>query len=287
MSATSAVNGEQGVVTRSEEDLSLIVAKTDSFWDIGNYKRVVKRIDDGARLCSDFVKMVQERADIEAKYVKNLHHWSRKWEDLVSKGPEYGSLEVGWKATFREAVKLADVHMEIQRKLQDEIIESVQTWKSQKFHKSLMHLKETKKADDGFGRAQKPWAKLLQKTQKAKKMYHQAARDLEFQSNTLQVCENNPDSTSEQCAKARDKRDKAQKDLDKTLAKYKERLGDLQRYRSRYVEDMQMQFSKCQDFENERMEFFKITLQGFKDALDLGNDARWRVVCVCVCVPHV
>ena len=94
MSGTSAVNGEHGVVTRSEEDLSLIVAKTDSFWDIGNYKRVVKRTDDGARLCSDFIKMVQERADIEAKYVKNLQHWSKKWEDLVSKGPEYGSLEV-------------------------------------------------------------------------------------------------------------------------------------------------------------------------------------------------
>lgn len=281
--AMSTANGVEQPATRSEEDLTQIVAKTDSFWDIGNYKRVVKRIDDGARLCSDFVKMAQERADIEAKYVKNLQHWARKWDDLVSKGPEYGTLEVGWKATLKEAVKLADIHVEIHRKIQDEIIESIQSWKSQNYHKSLMHLKETKKADDGFARAQKPWAKRLQKTQRTKKMFHQAARELEFQSNALQVAESNPDCTGEQCAKIRDKRDKAQKDLDKTLGKYKERLGDLQHYQSRYIEDMKIQFTKCQEFEQERMEFFKITLQNFKATVDLSADARWGE-CICVCV---
>ena len=215
---------------RSEEDITQLVAKTDSFWDIGNYKRVVKRIDDGARLCSDFVKMAQERADIEAKYVKHLQQWARKWDDLVTKGPEYGSLEIGWKASLKEATKLAEVHLEIQRKIMDEIIESVQSWRSQKYHKSFVNLKETKKAEDSFARAQKPWTKRLEKLRRAKKTFHLAARELDVQTTALQQAESNPDFGSDQCGKLRERQDKAQRELDKVLAKYRERLGDVQHY---------------------------------------------------------
>ena len=215
---------------RSEEDITQLVAKTDSFWDIGNYKRVVKRIDDGARLCSDFVKMAQERSDIEAKYVKHLQQWARKWDDLVIKGPEYGSLEIGWKASLKEATKLAEVHLEIQRKILDEIIESVQSWRTQKYHKSFVNLKETKKAEDSFARAQKPWTKRLEKLRRAKKTFHQAARELDVQTSSLQQAERNPDYGNEHCAKVRERQDKAQRELDKVVAKYRERLGDLQHY---------------------------------------------------------
>ena len=61
---------------KSEEDF--IAAMTDSFWDIGNYKRVVKRVDDGAKLCVEYGKMINERAEIEAKYAKRLQEWAKK-----------------------------------------------------------------------------------------------------------------------------------------------------------------------------------------------------------------
>ena len=222
--------GNSAAPSQSEEDITQLVAKTDSFWDIGNYKRVVKRIDDGARLCSDFTKMAQERSEIEAKYVKHLQQWARKWDDLVTKSPEYGSLEVGWKASLKEATKLAEVHLEIQRKILDDIIDSVQTWRSQKYHKSFVNLKETKKAEDNFARAQKPWTKRLEKLRRAKKAFHQASRELDVQTSTLQHAGSNPDIGSEQCGKLRERQDKAQRELDKVVAKYRERLGDLQHY---------------------------------------------------------
>lgn len=34
---------------------------TANFWDIGTYKRCLKRIDDGGLLVDDFKSMVQER----------------------------------------------------------------------------------------------------------------------------------------------------------------------------------------------------------------------------------
>jgi len=36
---------------------------------------------------------------------------------------------------------------------------SISTWKSENYHKSLLSWKETKQAEDGFSKAQKPWAK--------------------------------------------------------------------------------------------------------------------------------
>lgn len=44
------------------------------------------------------------------------------------------------------------------------------------FLQTMMHLKEKKDMDDNFKKAQKPWAKLLQKVNKAKADYHNACK---------------------------------------------------------------------------------------------------------------
>ena len=72
---------------KSEEDF--IAAMTGSFWDIGNYKHVVKQMDDGAKLCVVYLKMINEWAEIEAKYAK----WLQEWEEMIANNSEY----VYWK----------------------------------------------------------------------------------------------------------------------------------------------------------------------------------------------
>ena len=131
---------------KSEIDLSKFKATSESFWDVGNYRKVVKRIDDGLRLCNELIKMAQEKAEIESRYAKSLQNWSKKWEDIVIKGPEYGSLEVGWKANLYESEKIADIHLQISQRISDEIVEGILAWKNNHFHKSIVHLKEAKKS---------------------------------------------------------------------------------------------------------------------------------------------
>ena len=221
-------------VFKSEEDLlKYDEPKSDSFWDIGNYRKVVKRIEDGLRLCGDLVKMAQERAEIESKYSKSLQHWSKKWEDIIGKGPEYGSIEVGWKASLQESTKIAEIHMEMSQKIVDEIIERIQSWKNVHYHKSIVHLKETKRAEEGFSSSQKPWAKKLIKCIRSKKAYHHAAKEVELLANQVHTADVTPEITAEQCQKLRVKHEKAENERDRALEKYKERLSEVQRYKAR------------------------------------------------------
>ena len=49
-------------------------SRTDgfNFWDVNGYKKTVKRIDDGAKLCDDLMKLISERAEIESLYAGRL-----------------------------------------------------------------------------------------------------------------------------------------------------------------------------------------------------------------------
>ena len=147
-------------------------------------------------------------------------------------------------------------------------------WKGENYHKSLLHWKETKKTDENFQRAQKPWEKKLLKTQKSKKVFHNAAKELDAQERTVNAVQNSQDSTYEQCQRARDRRDKSQGEVERTKAKYEHKLADLKQYQSRYIEDMTVEFDRCQQFEKRRMEFFKSTIFSYMQAIDLTVDPR-------------
>ncbi|XP_014736709.1 PREDICTED: protein kinase C and casein kinase substrate in neurons protein 2-like [Sturnus vulgaris] len=150
----------------SYDDSVGVEVSSDSFWEVGNYKRTVKRIDDGHRLCNDLMNCIHERARIEKGYAQQLTEWAKRWKQLVEKGPQYGTVERAWCAFMSEAEKVSELHLEVKGSLMNEDFEKIKNWQKEAFHKQMMGgFKETKEAEDGFRKAQKPWAKKLKEVQ--------------------------------------------------------------------------------------------------------------------------
>ncbi|KAK6626379.1 hypothetical protein RUM43_006690 [Polyplax serrata] len=252
-------------------DDNMLIASSDSFWEPGNYKRTTKRIEDGYKLCSEFLAMVQERADIEKNYAKSLKAWSKKWNELIEKGPEYGTSEAALKGVCVESERLGDLHLKIKDNLCTDVMTQMKTWQKDTYHKSMMQIKERKDMEELFKKAQKPWSKLLQKVNKAKQDYHGACKAEKSASNQERNASGDPSISPDQVKKMQDRVQKSKEDVQKGKEKYEAALAELNSYNPKYIEEMTVVFGKCQDMEAERLKFFKEVLFGVQRGLNISE----------------
>ncbi|XP_060897088.1 protein kinase C and casein kinase substrate in neurons protein 1 [Labrus mixtus] len=252
---------------------------TDSFWEVGNYKRSVKRIDDGHRLCNDLMNCIQERAKIEKAYAQQLTEWSKRWRQLVDKGPQYGTVERAWVAMMTEAEKVSDLHQDVKTHLINEDFEKVKNWQKDSYHKQMMGgFKETKEAEEGFKKAQKPWAKKLKELEAAKKSFHMACKEEKLASNREANSKVEPSLTADQQKKLHEKVDKCKQDSQKAKEKYEKALDELTKCTPQYMESMEQVFDQCQDFEEKRLSFLREVLLDVKRHLNLTEDQSYAAV---------
>ncbi|XP_014836771.1 PREDICTED: protein kinase C and casein kinase substrate in neurons protein 2 isoform X2 [Poecilia mexicana] len=260
-------------------DDSMNDVSSESFWEVGNYKRTVKRVDDGNRLCSDLMNCIHERARIEKAYALQLTEWGKRWRQLIEKGPQYGTLERAWAALCTEAEKVSDLHLEVKAALMSEDYEKLKNWQKDSYHKQMIGgYKETKETDDGFRKAQKPWAKKLKEVETMKKSYHSACKEEKLaasrETNSKLESNNNPDTQK----KLQEKVEKCQQEVQKTKERYEKSLEELEKLTPQYMENMEQVFEQSQQFEDKRIRFFKELLLEVKKHLDLSTDSRFQTV---------
>ncbi|XP_066592674.1 protein kinase C and casein kinase substrate in neurons protein 1 isoform X2 [Prorops nasuta] len=257
-------------------DDNMLIATSDSFWEPGNYKRTTKRIEDGHKLCDSLIALVQERSEIEKNYAKALKNWSKNWNDKIEKGPEYGTTEAAWKSVLVESDRLCDLHLRVKENLCNEIILQVKNWQKDTFHKSMMTLKERKEMEDAFKKAQKPWAKLLQKVEKAKQEYHNSCKTertaANMERNACADSSLSPDQKAALVKKMQDRVQKTKEEVQKAKEKYEAALQEINQYNPKYMEDMTQVFEKCQEMEAQRLQFFKEVLFGIHKCLNISQD---------------
>ncbi|XP_044727886.1 protein kinase C and casein kinase substrate in neurons protein 1 isoform X2 [Chrysoperla carnea] len=253
-------------------DDNMLVATSDSFWEPGNYKRTTKRIEDGYRLCSELMTLVQERADIEKAYAKSLRAWSKKWNDLIEKGPEYGTTEAAWKGVLVESDRLCDLHLRVRDNLCNDVIQQVKTWQKETYHKSMIHIKERKEMEDHFKKVQKPWSKLLQKVEKCKTDYHNSCKTERSASNQERNASGDSSLSPDQVKKMAERVQKSKEEVQRSKEKYEAALQEINGYNPKYMEDMTDVFDKCQDMEAHRLQFFKEILFGVHKCLNISQD---------------
>lgn len=260
------------VTMSHHSDEGSVMPGSESFWEPGNYKRTTKRIDDGERLCKDLILLVQERANIEKEFAKQLKSWSSKWNSLIEKGPEYGTTEAAWKAVLNEADRRSEAHIRVRDNLNNEVITSIKNWQKDNFHKQLMQIKEKKELEDQFKRAQKPWVKLLEKCDKAKSNYHLACKNEKSAVNQERNATKDSSLSQDAVRKLQDKVSKSQDNVKKCREQYEIAVSDITNYNSRYQEDMTDVFDRCQRKEAQRLQTFKDTLFQIHKCLNISED---------------
>ncbi|KAK7864183.1 hypothetical protein R5R35_004097 [Gryllus longicercus] len=253
-------------------DDNMLIATSDSFWEPGNYKRTTKRIEDGYKLCNDLMQLIQERADIEKAYAKSLKGWSKKWNDLIEKGPEYGTTEAAWKGVLVESDRLCDLHLKVKDNLCNDVMQQVKTWQKDTYHKSMMQIKERKEMEDSFKKAQKPWSKLLAKVNKAKVDYHTSCKTEKSASNQERNASADSSLSPDQVKKMQDRVQKSKEEVQKAKEKYEAALDEINAYNPKYMEDMTVVFEKCQEVEAQRLHFFKEIMFGIHKCLNVSQD---------------
>ncbi|XP_050427812.1 protein kinase C and casein kinase substrate in neurons protein 1 isoform X2 [Adelges cooleyi] len=253
-------------------DDNMLIASSDSFWEPGNHKRTTKRIEDGYRLCNDLITLIQERSDIEKAYAKSLKGWSKKWNEIIEKGPEYGTTEAAWKGVLVEADRLCDLHVRVKDDLCNDIMQQVKTWQKDNYHKTVLHIKERKEMEESFKKAQKPWCKLLTKVNKTKNDYHIACKAEKSASNQERNASADSSLSMDQVKKMQDRVAKSKEEVQKAKEKYEMTLQELNAYNPKYMEDMTVVFDRCQETEARRLQFFKDTLFTIHKCLNISQD---------------
>lgn len=261
------------------DESSMSDETTDSFWEVGNYKRTVKRIEDGHRLCNDMMSCIQERAKIEKAYAQQLTDWSKRWRQLVERGPQYGTLERAWVALMTEAEKVSELHQEVKNNLMNEDLEKVKNWQKEVYHKQMMGgFKETKEAEEGFRKAQKPWAKKMKELETAKKTYHMACKEEKLASMREANSKGEASVTSDQQKKLQEKLDKCKIDVQKAKEKYEKSLDELSMCTPQYMENMEVVFEQWQQFEEKRLNFLREVFLDIKRHLNLTESQSYAAV---------
>ncbi|XP_071034016.1 protein kinase C and casein kinase substrate in neurons protein 2 isoform X7 [Parasteatoda tepidariorum] len=254
-------------------DDGMLIAGSDSFWEPGNYKKTTKRIEDGFKLSNDMITLIQERCEIEKVFAKSLKNWSKKWNELIEKGPEYGTTEAAWKSSLVEAERRCDMHLRVKDRLNNDVVTQIKQWQKENYHKSMITLKERKEMDEAFKKAQKPWAKLLQKVNKCKSDYHSACKNERSAINQERNASSDTSLSPDQVVKKlQDRVAKCKDEVQKTKERYEQGLREINDYNAKYMEDMTVVFDKCQEFEEKRLDFFKEMLFGINSCLNVSTD---------------
>ena len=246
-----------------------------SFWDIGNYKYALKRCDNGHKLGSELIDMISERAKLEENYAKSIRQWNKKWsQHLNNESSEYETTKLAWKAFLDAGIQTSDIHLDMCKALINKPVFKIQQWLKKKYEKSFLSFKQTKEFEADFVTNAKPWVEQIDKLKKLKREYYDSIRATKQAEDQATAAQSSPKHSQEQKDKLEEKAKRSREEQDRTLKRYKDQLVQIDLYKPRHMEKMIDVFNKTQNFEHDRIMFFKQTFSDCYDIMQIHQDER-------------
>ncbi|KAL3858218.1 hypothetical protein ACJMK2_012816 [Sinanodonta woodiana] len=223
----------------------------EAFWEkdfIGTqgYERLLKRIQDGRKVCKDVEQFLKLRGKADQQYSKALQSLSKSADGRE----ETGGLGAGWQDLKVQTDRIAQYHEESGNEY-IKMAESVS-----KFAEEQRQL--SKQYEDKMRETHKAKKNLFNKMVDWQKTYHAKCRDLVQQEEQLKVSENNVSTTtSKDIDKLKTKLEKCREAMEQADQSYRAALENLERVRQYWENDMEVVCTVFQDIEESRIFFLR------------------------------
>ena len=126
-----------------------------------------------------------------------------------------------------------------------------------------------------FNNAEKSWRDYIEKLNRSRDNYYESIQKAESKEEKSVSSQNDPKLSQEQKDKINEKALKARDDEKKGLDSYKQTLMEIDLYKPQHIKKMTEVFNRTQDFEQQRMMFFKQIFQECHDLIPIHNDERF------------
>ncbi|CAJ0923036.1 unnamed protein product, partial [Mesorhabditis belari] len=142
-----------------------------------------------------------------------------------------------------ESDSLANLHAMARDRLNDEIVKTLSLFRKENHHPSAFRApKEIREVEDAFEKAQRQWRKLYERTEVAKKAYYTACRSERSAAVLLANAQQDTSISLDGTQKMRDRCEKAHEEVLRTKQNYEKFLGEINTYKSPYMENMSLKF---------------------------------------------
>lgn len=248
------------------------------FCEPNQYKAAMDRCKGGYDSCDLFIEIFSNRAKIERNYISELDKWSSVSIKEISHSKEFGTNKKAWIDTIRATADMAKIHMDIVQRLQENVIDKMVNYKKENYGKSVLHVRKFKEFERDFEQTQKPWLKLLDKIQKAKKEYQDAQRQLKKAETAEKIIESDQGAEPDQKNKVKLSVSTYKKECEAVKSKYQQYIEEMKNSRPNYENSMKEVLDRTHDFERKRLKQYKTLFQALQQSILIDNDHHLKAM---------
>ena len=129
-----------------------------------------------------------------------------------------------------------------------------------------------------FEQAEKSWKDYMENLKEAKNKYHNACQMAKTSQKKSEAANTDPKMTKEQRERLAGKATAADDEETKALKAYQHTLEEIDTYKPHHIRKMTAVFESAQNFENDRMIFFKQSFRECQMLMLTHNDPRFEVI---------